>query len=166
MVNRIGFVPQKKNDHNGFYTDRKAKKQDFQGSLWILIRCMFSRDMAFWIFHILRTLAKNQRGKFAVSSFVGFLTEENIHESESTLTLLPKASKLYMYIHNIQLHIFSIKLISPVIAVYIQTVLPILLNCPTIPYKNLGGYPWKKIEKNMHESRLLCCNLYIVSPII
>ena len=39
-----------------------------------------------------------------------------------------------MYIHNIHLHIFSIKLISPVIAVYKQKVFPISLNCPTIPY--------------------------------
>ena len=30
----------------------------------------------------------------------------------------------------------------------------------------LWDYPWKKIEKNIHESGLLCCNLYIVSPII
>ena len=77
--------------------------------------------------------------KFAVSSFVGFSIEENIHESESTRTLLAKASKLNMYIHNIHLHIFSIKLISPVIAVNKQTVFPISLNCPTIPYKNFGG---------------------------
>ena len=97
---------------------------------------------------------------------MGFLIEENIHESESTRTLLAKASKLNMYIHNIHLLIFSVKLISPVIAVYKQTVFPISLNCRTIPYKNFGGYPWKKIEKNMHESRLLCCNLYMVSPII
>ena len=78
---------------------------------------------------------------------MGFSIEENIHESESTRTLLAKASKLNMYIHNIHLHIFSIKLISPVLAVYKQTVFPISLNCPTIPYKNFGGYPWKKIEK-------------------
>ena len=123
-------------------------------------------DMAFWILHILRTLSKNRHGNFAVSSFVGFSIEENIHESESTLTLLAKASKLDMYIHNIHLDIFSIKLISPVIAVYKQTVFPISLKCPTIPYKNFGGYPWKRIEKNIHESRLLCCNLYIGSPII
>ena len=97
---------------------------------------------------------------------MGFSVEENIHESESTRTLLAKASQLNMYIHNIHLHIFSIKLISPVIAVYKQTVFPISLNCPTIPYKNFGGYPWKKIEKNIHENRLLCCNLYIVNPII
>ena len=122
--------------------------------------------MAFWILHILRTLSKNRHGNFAVSSFVGVSIEENIHESESTRTLLAKASKLNMYIHNIHLHIFSIKLISPVIAVYKQTVFPISLNCPTIPYKNFGGYPWKKIEKNIHENRLLCCNLYVVSPII
>ena len=64
--------------------------------------------------------------------------EENIHESESTRTLLAKASKLNMYIYNIHLHIFSIKLISPVIAVYKQTVSPISLNCPTIPN---GGDP-------------------------
>ena len=67
-------------------------------------------------------------GNFAVSSFVGFSIEENIHESESTRTLLAKASKLNMYIHNIHLHIFSIKLISPVIAVYKQTVFPISLR--------------------------------------
>ena len=97
---------------------------------------------------------------------MGFSIEENIHESESTRPLLAKASKLNMYIHKIHLHIFFIKLISPVIAVYKQTVFPIRLNCPTIPYKNFGGYPWKKIEKNIHEIRLLCCNLYIVSPII
>ena len=90
---------------------------------------------------------------------MGFSIEVNIHESESTRTLLAKASKLNMYIHNI-------KLISPVIAAYKQTVFPISLNCPTIPYKNFGGYPWKKIEKNIDEIRLLCCNLYIVSPII
>ena len=113
-----------------------------------------------------RTLSKNRHANFAVSSFVGFSIEENIHESESTRTLLAKASKLNMYIHNIHLHIFSIKLVSPVIAVYKQTVFPISLNCPTIPYKNFGGYPWKKIEKNIHENRLLCCNFYIVSPII
>ena len=69
---------------------------------------MFRRDMAFWILH----------GNFAVSSFAGFSIEENIHESESTRILLAKAGKLNMYIHNIHLHIFSIKLISPVIAVY------------------------------------------------
>ena len=34
-----------------------------------------------------------------------------MHESESTRTLLAKASKLNMYIHNIHLHIFFIKLI-------------------------------------------------------
>ena len=66
-----------------------------------------------------------RHGNFAVSSFVGFSMEENIHGSESTRTLLAKASKLNMYIHNIHLHIFSIKLISPVIAVYKQTVFPI-----------------------------------------
>ena len=49
---------------------------------------------------------KNRHGNFAVSSFVGFSIEENIHESESTLTLLAKASNLNMYIHNIHLHIF------------------------------------------------------------
>ena len=97
---------------------------------------------------------------------MGFSIEENIHESESTRTLLAKASKFNMYIHNIHLHIFSIKPISPVIAVYKQTVFPISLNSLTIPYKNFGGYPWKKLKKNIHESRLLCCNLYIVSPII
>ena len=97
---------------------------------------------------------------------MGFSVDENIHENEYTRTLLAKASKLNMYIHNIHLHIFAIKLISPVITVYKQTVFPISLNCPTIPYKNFGGYPWKKIEKNILESRLLCCNLYIVSPII
>ena len=91
---------------------------------------------------------------------------KKIHESESTRTLLAKASKLNMYIHNIHLQSFSIKFISPVIAVYKQTVFPISLNCPTIPYKNLGVYPWRKIEKNIHENRLLCCNLNIVSPII
>ena len=80
--------------------------------------------------------------------------------------LIAKASKFNMYIHNIHLHIFSIKPISPVIAVYKQTVFPISLNSPTIPYKNFGGYPWKKFKENIHESRLLCCNLYIVSPII
>ena len=85
-----------------------------------------SRDMAFGILHILRTLSKNRHGNFAVSSLAGFSIEENIHES--TRTLLAKASKLNMYIHNIHLHIFSIKLISPVIAVYKQTVFP------TIPY--------------------------------
>ena len=63
------------------------------------------------------TLSKKRHGNFAVSSFVGFSIEENIHESESTRTLTAKASKLNMYIHNIHLHIFSIKLISPVIAV-------------------------------------------------
>ena len=94
-----------------------------------------------------RTFSKNRHANFAVSSFVGFSIEENIHESESTRTLLAKASKLNMYIHNIHLHIFSIKLISPVIAVYKQTVFPISLNCPTIPYKNFAGYPWKKMEK-------------------
>ena len=98
--------------------------------------------------------------------FCGISIEENIHESESTRTLLAKASKLNMYIHNIHLHIFSIKLISPVIAIYKQTVFPISLNCPTIPYKNFGGYPCTKIEKNIHENRLLCCNFYIVSPVI
>ena len=81
----------------------------------------------------------------------------SIEESESTRN---------MYIHNNHLHIFSIKLISPVIAVYKQTVFPTSLNCPTIPNKNFGGYPWTKIEKNIHENRLLCCHLYIVSPII
>ena len=114
----------------------------------------------------LRTLSKNQHGNFAVSSFVGFSVEQNIHESESTRTLIAKVSKFNMYIHNIHLHIFSIKPISPVIAVYKQTVFPISLNSPTIPFKNFGGYPWKKFKKNIHESRLLCCNLYIVSPII
>ena len=68
---------------------------------------------------------------------MGF-SSENIHENESTRTLLAKASKLNMYIHNIHLHIFSLKLISPVIAVYKQTVFPISLNCPTIPYKNFA----------------------------
>ena len=34
-----------------------------------------------------------------------------MHESESTRTLLAKASKLNKYIHNIHLHIFFIKLI-------------------------------------------------------
>ena len=97
---------------------------------------------------------------------MGFSIEENIHESESTRTLLAKTSKLNMYIHKNHLHIFSIKLISPVIVVYKQTVFPISLNCPTIPYKNLSGYPRKKIEKNIHESRLLCCNLFMGSPII
>ena len=97
---------------------------------------------------------------------MGFSIEENIHENESTRNLLAQASKLNMYIHNIHSHIFSIKLISPVIAVYKQTVFPISLNCPTIPYKNFGGYPCKKIEKNVHESQLLCCNLFMVSPII
>ena len=95
----------------------------------------------------LSTLSKNRHGNFALSSFVGFSIEENIHESESTRTILAMASKLNMYIHNIHLHIFSIKLISPVIAVYKQTVFPISLNCLTIPYKNFGGYPWTKIEK-------------------
>ena len=32
-----------------------------------------------------------------------------MHESESTRTLLAKASKLNIYIHNIHLHIFFIK---------------------------------------------------------
>ena len=64
--------------------------------------------MAFWILH----------GNFAVSSLAGFSIEENILESESTKILLAKAGKLNMYIHIIHLHIFSIKLISPVIAVY------------------------------------------------
>ena len=59
---------------------------------------------------------------------MGFSIEENIHESESTRTLLAKASKLNIYIYNIHLHIFSIKLILPVIAVYKQTVFPISLN--------------------------------------
>ena len=68
---------------------------------------------------------KESAWKFAVSSFVGFSIEENIHEIESTRTLLAKASKLNMYIRNIHLHIFSIKLISPVIAVNKQTVFPI-----------------------------------------
>ena len=89
-----------------------------------------------------------------------------MHESESTRTLLAKASKLNMYINNIHLHNFFIKLISPVIAVYKQTAFPISLNCPTIPYKNFSGYPRKKIEKNIHQNRLLCCNLYMVSPVI
>ena len=40
---------------------------------------------------------------------MGFSIEENIHESESTRTLLAKAIKFNMYIHNIHLHIFSIK---------------------------------------------------------
>ena len=114
-----------------------------------------------------KDLKEESAWKFRRFFFCGILyMGENIHEGESTLTLLAKASKLIMYIHNIHLHIFSIKLISPVIAVYKQTVFPISLNCPTIPYKNFGGYPWKKIEKNIHESRLLCVNLYIVSPII
>ena len=165
-VNRIGLCHKKPTDQNDFYTERKANKQAFQRCLWKRIRCMFRRDMAFCILHILRTLSKNRHGNFAVSSFMGFPIKENIHESESTRTLLAKASKLNMYIHNIHLHIFSIKLISPVIAVYKQTVFPISLNCPTIPYKNFGGYPWKKIEKNIHESRLLSGNLYIVSPMI
>ena len=81
---------------------------------------------------------------------MGFSIEENLHENESTLTLLAKATKFNMYIHNIHLHVFSIKLISPVIAVYKQTVFPISLNCPAIPYKNFGGYPWKKIEKKKY----------------
>ena len=79
---------------------------------------------------------------------MGFSIEENIYESDSRRILLARAGKLNMYIDNIHLHIFSIKLISPVIAVYKQTVVLISLNCPTIPYKNFGGYPWKKIEKN------------------
>ena len=70
------------------------------------------------------------------------------------------------YFKDFHLHIFSIKLISPVIAVYKQTVFLISLNCPRIPYKNFDGYLWKKIEKDIHESRLLCCNLNIVRPII
>ena len=45
------------------------------------------------------------------------------------------------YIHSIHLHIFSIKLSSPVMAVYKQTIFLISLNCPRIPYKNFGGYP-------------------------
>ena len=159
------LVPQKKEttDQNDFCTEGKAKKQAFQRCLWKRIRCMFRRDRAF--LHILRTFSKNRHGNFAVFSFVGFSIQENIHGSESTRTLLAKAAKLQlnMYIHNIHLYIFCIKLISPVIAIYQQTVFPISLNCPTIPYKNFGGYPWKKIEKNTHES---CCNLYIVSPII
>ena len=77
-----------------------------------------------------------------------FRSKENIHESESTRILLAKADKLNMYIHNIHLHILAIKLISPVIAVYKQTVFLISLNFPTIPYKNFCGYPWKKMEKN------------------
>ena len=105
--------------------------------IWPFAFCVFFK----------RTLTKNRHGNFAVSSFVGFSIEENIHESESTRTPLAKAIKLNMYIHNIHWHIFSMKLISPVIAVYKQTVIPISLNCPTIPYKNFGGYPWKKIEK-------------------
>ena len=56
--------------------------------------------------HILRTLSKNRHGNFAVSSIVGFSIEENIHESESTRTLLAKAIKLNIYIHNIHLYIF------------------------------------------------------------
>ena len=96
---------------------------------------------------------KNQHGNFAVSSFVGFSVEENIHESKSTRTVLAKASKFNKYIRNIHLHIFSIKPISPVIAVYKETVFPISLNYATIPYKNFGGYPWKKFKKNIHESR-------------
>ena len=67
-----------------------------------------------------------------------FSIEENTHESECTRTLQAKAIKLNMYNHNIHLHIFSIKLISPVIAVYKQTVFPISLNCPTISAATLG----------------------------
>ena len=163
---RVACATKKPTDQNDFNTERKAKKQAFQRCLWKRIRCMLRRDMAFWILHILRTLSKNRHGNFAVSSLVGFSIEEDIHENESTRTLLAKTSKLNMYIHNIHLHIFSIKLISPVIAAYKQTVFPISLNCPTIPYKNFGGYTWKKIEKTVHESRLLCCNLYIVNPLI
>ena len=107
VVNRIGLCQQKPTDQNDFYTERKAKKQAFQRHLWKRIRCMFRRDMAFWILHILRTLSKNRHGNFAVSSFVGFSIDENIHENESTRTLLAKASKLNMYIHNIHFHIFS-----------------------------------------------------------
>lgn len=44
------------------------------------------------LLNILRTLSKNRRGNFAVSFLVGFSIEENIHESESTRTLLAKAS--------------------------------------------------------------------------
>ena len=45
----------------------------------------------------------------------------------------------YVYSQHSLAHFFSIKLISPGIAVYKQTVFPISLNCPTIPYKNFGG---------------------------
>ena len=127
-VNRLGLCHKKTTDQNDFYTERKEKKQAFQRWLWKRIWCMFRRDMAFWIRHILRNLSKNQHGNFAVSSFVGFSNGENIHESESTRTLRTKASKLKMCFHNIHLHIFSIKLISPVIAVYKQTVFPISIN--------------------------------------
>ena len=161
VVNQISLCHKKPTDQNDFYTEKKAKKQAFQRCLWKRIRCLFRRDMAFWILYILGTLSKNRHGNLAVSSFVGFSIEENIHENVSTRTLLAKASKLNMYIHNI--HFFSIKLISPVIAVYKLTVFPISLNCPTIPYKNLGGYHWKKIDKNIHNSRLLCCNLYLTT---
>ena len=113
----MGLCHKKPTDQNDFYTERKEKKQAFQRCLWKRIRFMFRRDMVFWILHILRPLSKNRHGNFAVSSFVGFSIEENIHESESTRTLIAKASKLNMYIHNIHLHNFSIKLISPVIAV-------------------------------------------------
>ena len=41
-----------------------------------------------------KALSKNRHGNFAVSSFVGFSIEGNIHESESKRTLLAKASKL------------------------------------------------------------------------
>ena len=70
--------------------------------------------------------------KFRRFFFCGIFDRRK-YESECTRTVLAKASKLNMYIHNIHLHIFSIKLISPVIAVYKQTVFPISLNCPTIP---------------------------------
>ena len=85
-------------------------------------------------------LSKNKHGKFRRFFFCGIFNRRKytwkwIYE-DSTIE-----SK----------HILSIKLISTVIAVHKQTVFPISLNCPTIPYKNFGGYPWKKIEKNIHE---------------
>ena len=95
--------------------------------------------------HILRTLSKNRHGNFVVSSFVGFSIEENIHESESTRTLLAKAIKLNMYIHNIHLHIFSIKLISPVIAVYKETV---FRNFVKLSHDSLQKFRRLPLEEN------------------
>ena len=61
--------------------------------------------------------------------------------------LLAKVSKLNVHFHNIHVYIFTIKLISPVITVYKQTVFPISLNCPTIPYKILAATLERKSKK-------------------